>query len=245
MKVIILAAGYATRLYPLTENYPKPLLKVGDITIVDRLLNDIETIENINEIVLVSNDKFIKHFEKWQEQRKTNIKITIINDYSTDNDNRLGAVKDIMLAIDTLKIKEDILVMAGDNVLDFSLKGFCKYAIEHNASCIMRHFEKDIEKLKKTGVITIDDTSKVISMEEKPQEPKSNYAVPPFYYYVEKDLEKISECIKEGCKTDAPGNLVGLLCQKTTIYAYEMQGKRYDIGDIDSYNKACEIFSNK
>lgn len=247
MKVIILAAGYATRLYPLTENYPKPLLKVGDITIVDRLIKDISQIEDVNEIVVVSNDKFISHFKKWQENilTKTDIRITLLNDASTDNDNRLGAVKDIIFATDMLDIKDDILVMAGDNVLDFSLVDFYEYAKDKNTSCIMYHVEKDINKLKKTGVITIDENSKVTSMEEKPQEPKSNYAVPPFYYYVEKDLEKIRECVKAGCKTDAPGNLLKILCKETTIHAYKMQGNRYDIGDIESYKKACEIFESK
>jgi len=243
MKCIILAAGYATRLYPLTENYPKPLLEVKNKKILDYLIEDLETSNLIDKYVVVSNHKFIDHFNNWKDNNKFGNKLIIIDDGSTNNDNRLGAVNDIKFAIDSLKIDEDILVIAGDNLLDFSLVDFLDYAMEKKSSCVMRKYESDLAKLQRTGVLEIGDEDKVLSMEEKPKNPKSNYACPPFYYYAKDVLMLIDEAIKNGCNVDAPGSLVSWLCSKCDIYAYLMPGNRYDIGNIDSYNYICENYN--
>jgi len=243
MKCIILAAGYATRLYPLTENFPKPLLEVGGLPILDHLINDLEKKKYINEYIVVSNHKFIDTFKKWRLLHQENI--TIIDDGTTCNDERLGALNDIKLALMKFDIKEDVLVIAGDNLLDFSLNDFIDYAKKKKSSCVMTHKLDDINALRKTGVLEIDNNDLVINMEEKPQNPKSNYACPPFYYYLNSDLRKIDDAILKGCNTDAPGSFVRYLCHYTKIYAYIMPGKRYDIGDIESYEKVKKLFKKK
>ena len=235
MKCIILAAGYATRLYPLTENFPKPLLEVKGKTILDHLIEDIETSGLIDEYIVVSNHKFFEIFKSWADESKYNIKV--IDDGSTTNDNRLGAVKDIKFAIDSLNIDDDCFVIAGDNLLDFSLTKFLDYAKSKKSSCVMRYELDDITKLRRTGVLELDSNDKVLSMEEKPENPKSNYACPPFYYYLSKDLKLINEALEEGCPFDAPGSLISWMCKKVDVHAFLMPGSRYDIGNLESYEE--------
>ena len=238
--MIILAAGYATRLYPLTQNFPKPLLKVGEKTILDWLVDDVETSGKIDEYIVITNHKFFLHFKKWAETKS--VKITVVDDKTSTNETRLGAVVDIKYAVDQLHIKDDCLVIAGDNVLDFSLCKFIDYAVCKKASCIMRHFEPSVEKLRKTGVLTIEEQDKVLKMAEKPQEPESNWACPPFYFYVAKDMARLEEALKNGCGKDAPGSFVTWLCRQTDVYAMEMPGARYDIGDIRSYEEVQSTY---
>lgn len=235
MKCLILAAGYATRLYPLTENFPKPLLKVGDKTILDWLVDDIETSGEVDEYIVISNHKFAEHFEKWAAKKTQ--KIIVVDDGTSTNETRLGAVKDIQFAIEKCRIDSDVLVIAGDNVLDFSLTKFIAYAKQKNTSCIMRYFEKEEKKLQKAGVVCVDEKDKIVSMEEKPSAPKSNWACPPFYYYTKKDTRLVKKGIEAGCGTDAPGSYIAWLCGETDVHAMEMPGRRYDIGNLESYEK--------
>lgn len=233
MTCIILAAGYATRMYPLTLNFPKPLLEVGGKKIIDWLLDDIQS-AGVERTIVITNHKFFNQFKEWADTKNN---VTVIDDGSTDNDNRLGAVKDIEFAVDKENIDDDLIILAGDNVLDFSFKGFIDYAKEKNTTCIMRHEQKDISKLRKTGVITIDNDDRVTSMEEKPEMPKSNWAVPPFYYYTKEDAKLIKEGINDGCGTDAPGSFISWLVKKRPVHAYLMKGNRYDVGSIEGYEK--------
>lgn len=243
MKCIILAAGYATRLYPLTENFPKPLLDVQGKSILEWLVKDVETVDRIEEVIIVSNHKFYPHFSQWQNALDTRLAVTVIDDGSTTNDNRLGAVRDIGFAVENCHIEEDILVMAGDNLLDFSVKGFVDFYDEKKAACIMRHYEPSVERLRRTGVAMVDEDSRVLSMQEKPEVPQSNWAVPPFYIYPYRDLNYILEGINSGsCSIDAPGSFVAWFCQKTDVYAYLMPGKRYNIGDLNSYKYVQSIY---
>ncbi len=235
MKCLILAAGYATRLYPLTENFPKPLLKVGDKTILDWLVDDIDKSCEVDEYIVISNHKFAEHFEKWAAEKSQ--KITVVDDGTSTNETRLGAVKDIQFAIEKRQIDSDVLVIAGDNVLDFSLTKFIAYAKQKNTSCIMRYFEKDEKKLQKGGVVCVDENDKITCMEEKPSAPKSNWACPPFYYYTKEDTRLVKKGIEAGCGTDAPGSYIAWLCKETDVHAMEMPGSRYDIGNLESYEK--------
>jgi len=235
MKCLILAAGYATRLYPLTENFPKPLLAVGDKTILDWLIDDIDTLDKVDEYVVISNHKFAHHFEKWAAEKTQNI--TVVDDGTESNETRLGAVKDIQFAIDKLGIADDMLVIAGDNVLDFSLTKFIEYALSKKTSCIMRYFEAVEKKLTKCGVVEIDENDKILGMEEKPEKPKSNWCCPPFYYYTKEDSHLIEKGIASGCGTDAPGSYIAWLCTQTPVHAMEMPGSRYDIGNLESYEE--------
>ncbi len=245
MKNIVIAAGYATRLYPLTENFPKPLLKIGERSILDRILDDVDGIEDIDEHIIVTNHKFAEIFNNWVSERKQKPgtkPIRIIDDGTTDNENRLGAVKDLLLAIDEFGINDDIMVLAADNVLDFSFQGFVNFFKQKNTSVIMCHHEPERYKLQRTGVIAVDEDMKVLEMQEKPEHPVSNWAVPPFYIYKKNDLPLIRDCLNHGCGFDAPGNLAHYLVNATTIHAWIMPGSRYDIGSLDSYKEAQILF---
>lgn len=239
---IVLAAGYATRLYPLTENFPKPLLKIGDSTILDRLIKDIDALESITEHIVVTNHKFISIFQEWASTVPCTKPITVIDDGSLDNENRLGAVKDLILALDSKQVDDDILVAAADNILDFSLRGFVEAFHGKGTSLLMCHHEPALEALQRTGVIQLDANSKVLLMQEKPDKPVSNWAVPPFYIYKKEDLPLIRKSISEGCQLDAPGNLANYLFQRTPMHAWEMPGKRYDIGTLDTYEEVKKYF---
>ncbi|MBR3865702.1 MAG: nucleotidyltransferase family protein [Clostridia bacterium] len=235
MKCLILAAGYATRLYPLTENFPKPLLKVGDKTILDWLVDDIDTLGSVDEYVVISNHKFAHHFDEWAKTKKQNI--TVVDDGTSTNETRLGAVRDIQFAIDKISLDDDMLVIAGDNVLDFSLTKFISYAESKKASCIMRYFEPDDKKLLKCGVVTIDESDKILNMTEKSPTPATHWCTPPCYFYSREDAKKIEAAIADGCGVDAPGSYIAWLCKQTDVYAMEMPGKRYDIGNLESYER--------
>jgi len=236
MKNIVLAAGYATRLYPVTENFPKPLLEIGGISILDRLISDIDAIDEIDEHIVISNHKYFPHFEKWAAASRHTKKVTVIDDGSIDNENRLGAVIDLLLAINTKQLyDDDLLVIAADNVLNFSFRGFINYFKEKQTSLIMTYHEPDATALSRSGVISIDSNNRVLEMQEKPAAPKSHHVAPPFYIYKKSDVKFIQECVSEGCKTDAPGSLVQGMLPKTVFHAWNMQGKRFDIGTLDTY----------
>ena len=176
MVCVILAAGYATRLYPLTEHFPKPLLEVGGKPILDWLIEDLEESGEIREYVVISNHKFAAQFSDWAAERKEKRgwKITVVDDGTETNETRLGAVKDIQFAMERLGLDDDLLVLAGDNLLDFSLGSFLSYIKEKQASCVMRYFEPSEEKLKKCGVLSIGEDDRILSMVEKPENPPSH-----------------------------------------------------------------------
>jgi glucose-1-phosphate thymidylyltransferase len=242
MKNIIIAAGYATRLYPLTENFPKPLLKVGSKSILERMLDDIDNIADIDEHIIVTNHKFAHCFEEWKQEVSYKKPIRIVDDGTESNETRLGAVRDLLLAIDTFHVDDDMMVLAADNILDFSFQGFVDFFKEKGSSVIMCHYEPELKKLQRTGVIAVDDNWRVLQMQEKPQEPVSHWAVPPFYLYKKSDLPLIKDCMNHGCGFDAPGNLAHYLVDKTTVHAWQMPGSRFDIGSMDSYEEAQRKF---
>lgn len=283
MKSIILAAGYATRLYPLTENFPKPLLQIGSTTILGRLLDDIDAIPEVDEHIIVTNGKFAPMFEAWAAERKNaNLtgegvlpspslrdpshscgagpslsteggdgsgstpshrkEVRVLSDETFTNETRLGAVRDLILAIEKFGIDEDILVLAADNILDFSLKGFVEEFRHKGTSMIMCHHEPEIYKLQRTGVIEVDDNMKVLQMQEKPEHPVSHWAVPPFYIYAKKDLPLIKTALENGCGFDAPGNLAHYLTDASVMHAWPMPAGRFDIGSLDTYEQAKQRY---
>ena len=278
MKNIILAAGYATRLGELTKNYPKPLLKIGNSTILGRMLDDIDKINDITEHVIVTNHKFAPIFEEWAKTPsgspclggrlqgvagRWKKPITIIDDGSTTNDNRLGAVCDLLLVLEktpsgspylggekesSLNREDiggsDLLVVAADNLLFFSFQEFVDFAKGKGTSCIMCHEQPSIEKLQRTGVVELDANNKVLGMEEKPQQPKSHWAVPPFYIYLKKDLDLVRHSVENGCGKDAPGNLAHYMVEHTTMHAWPMSAGRFDIGSLDTYYEAVEKYGD-
>lgn len=243
MDCIILAAGYATRLYPLTLNNPKPLLKVRDKTILDWLVDDLEQSGEIDKYIVVSNSKFYENFVSWADEKEIKEKITVVDDGTSTNETRLGAVADILFAQKKLGLKADLMVIAGDNVLDFSLCKFIEYYKSKKASCIMRYYEENYERCKKSGVLECDDSDTIISMEEKPETPKTQWLAPPFYIYTKEDAMSIEEALNSGCGKDAPGSFPAWLCTKTKVYAMKMPGKRYDIGNMESYENVQKSYN--
>ena len=255
MKTIVLAAGYATRLGELTKNFPKPLLKIGENTILGRMLDDIDRIPEIDEHIIVTNHKFAQIFQDWADQRKGGKPVTVIDDGTETNDTRLGAVCDLLLVLEKPSPNksslpredlggEDLLVVAADNLLFFSFQEFVDFAREKGTSCIMCHEQPSIEKLQRTGVVELDENHRVLGMEEKPQVPKSHWAVPPFYIYLKKDLDLIRHSVENGCGKDAPGNLAHYMVEHTTMHAWPMSAGRFDIGSLDTYYEAVKRFAS-
>ena len=245
MKNIVIAAGYATRLGELTKNFPKPLLKIGESTILGRMLDDIDRIPDIDEHIIVTNHKFAPIFEEWAREQHYIKPITIIDDGTETNETRLGAVCDLLYAIDQLNIYDDMLVVAADNILFFSFQEFVDFAKEKQTGCIMCHEQQIIEKFQRTGVIVMDENNRVLNMEEKPEYPKSHWAVPPFYIYRKEDLDLVRHSVANGCGKDAPGNLAHYMVEKTTMHAWPMSAGRFDIGSLDTYKEACERFGGE
>lgn len=261
MKTLVLAAGYATRLYPLTEHFPKSLLPIRGKTILDSLLEDSDTLPEIDGHIVVSNHRFVRQFEAWQAgevlavpgvpgivepttvsvgRLKLTKPVTILDDGSVSNDTRLGAVKDILFAVKTLGLDDDLLVLAGDNVVDFSFGHFVRFAREKDASAIMCYEEPNRDMLRKGGVVMVGDDGRVVGMVEKPAEPTSSFAVPPFYVYRKEELAMLEAAIADGCGTDAPGSLVAWMCRQRPMYAWEMKVggvpvHRFDVGDLEAY----------
>ena len=221
MKNIVIAAGYATRLGELTKNFPKPLLKIGESTILGRMLDDIDTIPEIDEHIIITNHKFAPIFEEWAAGLNYTKPVTIVDDGTETNDTRLGAVCDLLF---------------------FSFQEFVDFAKAKGTSCIMCHHQPSVEKLQRTGVIEVDADWRVLGMEEKPAVPKSEWAVPPFYIYLKKDLDLVRGSVASGCGKDAPGNLAHYMVEQTEMHAWQMTAGRFDIGSLDTYHEACEKF---
>ena len=243
MQCIIPAAGYATRLYPLTENFPKPLLEVKGKAILDWLLDDLSACGQVSRYLVVSNHRFVGHFERWAATRQE--RIEVLDDGTSSNETRLGAVRDLQFALESagpVEPDESWLVMAGDNLLDFSLGTFLAYAKGKGTSCVMRYHEPTKARLCKSGVLVVDEQERVLEMQEKPAEPKSNWCCPAFYLYKAEDARRIPEAIADGCGTDAPGSLVAWLCGRTPVHAMAMPGARHDIGTLESYRQICESY---
>jgi glucose-1-phosphate thymidylyltransferase len=236
MKALILAAGYATRLYPLTKNFPKPLLEVGGKTVLDHLLEQLKTISEIDEIYLVTNAKYVQKFQEWKEKNK--VDISIINDNTIENEERLGAIGDIQFAIEQENIADDLLVSASDNIFQFNILDFvATYKKNPKASICVREIE-DVEDRKKRGIVELDEGDKVIGFQEKPEKPLSKFAAPPMYLYPEATLPRIKEYLDAGENSDAPGYFIEWLYRKEEVYAHKIDGTVMDIGNKESLDLA-------
>ncbi|ALZ87477.1 hypothetical protein APT62_02955 [Aerococcus urinaeequi] len=246
MKAVLLGAGYATRLYPLTKDKAKPLLEVAGKTITDHIVEKIVEVPEIDEIIIVTNDKFAHQFEEWVETTNYDMKFTVVNDGTLSNETRLGAIGDIQFVIDQENITDDLMILAGDNLFEFSLAEFAKFANEKETDAIAMYEEDNLAQLQRSGVAEIDtDSKKIIGFEEKPSTPKSNLSVPVFYVLKAQTLSLIEQYLNEGLNPDAPGNFIPYLIQQKDAYAYVFEGKRYDIGTLESYEKVQKIFDNK
>ena len=189
---------------------------------------------------MISNHKFAHHFDAWAKTKSQ--KVTVVDDGTDSNETRLGAVKDIQFAVEKLGLDDDMLVIAGDNLLDFSLTKFVTYAQSKKASCVMRYYEPERTKLLKTGVVTVDESDRILRMTEKSPTPETNWCCPPFYYYTREDVRLVEKGIAAGCGTDAPGSYIAWLCTQVPVYAMEMPGSRYDIGNLESYETVQKTY---
>ena len=246
MKLIVLAAGYATRLYPLTLNQPKPLLPVAGKPMMEHVLDNLMPIDAINEIYIVTNAKFVGHFERWASEYKTGHKarpIDIINDNSTDDSNKLGAIGDMNLVIEQTKVDDDLIVVGGDNLFSQSLEKFGAFCRERQAPVTGVYDVGDLNEIKKYNSIEIDDRDRITYFEEKPAQPKSTLTGIALYYYPGSVLPLIKQYIAEGNNPDQPGRLVQWLYPRTPFYVWRIPGIWFDVGSKETLEEANRIFS--
>ena len=247
MKLIVLAAGYATRLYPLTLSQPKPLLPVAGKPMMEHVLDNVLPIDEIDEIYIVTNAKFAGNFETWAAQYKTGHKvrpIKIINDGSTDDSNKLGAIGDMNVVMEQAKIDDDIMVVGGDNLFSESLEAFGEFCHERAAPVTGVYDVGDLSEIKKYNAIEIDDEDRITYFEEKPQNPKSTLTGIALYYYPKSVLPLIKQYISDGNNPDQPGRLVQWLYQRAPFYIWRVPGTWFDVGSKETLEEANRIFSH-
>lgn len=246
MKVIILAAGYATRLYPLTLTQPKPLLPVAGKPMVEHVLDNLAPIGGIDRVYVVTNAKFAGHFQAWSERyraHKSKLDFTIINDGSTDDSNKLGAIGDIHLVISKEKLDDDLIIVAGDNLFSESLQGFGTVCREKKAPVLAVFDVGSLEEIKKYNSITLDAQGKIVFFEEKPKVPASTLTGIALYYYPKSVLPLIHQYIAEGNNPDQPGRLVQWLYPRVPFHTWQVPGIWYDIGSKETLEEANRIFA--
>lgn len=247
MKVLILAAGYAVRLGELTHDTPKPLLSINNKKIIDRILDKISAVKGIGSIYVVTNNKFFEKFSDWRLESPYNKKITLINDGSNSNETRLGAIRDLEMAIEEMAIEEDLLVVAGDNLFDFDLNDFLKFAgTNRGAVCVALYDIKDLNAAKRFGVIKLDGHNRIIDFAEKPEIPKSTLVSTGVYYFPKNKLILIKKYVTmQDKKLDAPGYCISWLAAADAVYGFTFLKDWYDIGDIESFERANREYRKK
>lgn len=246
MKLIILAAGYATRLYPLTLNQPKPLLPVAGKPMLEHVLDNIATVPSIDHAHIVTNAKFAGHFQTWAvgyHRPNLNFGFTIVNDLSTDESNRLGAIGDLHLVITERGVDDDIIVVGGDNLFSDDLAEFGEFCVQKSAPVLAVYDVGDLEEIKKYNAIEIDDDSRITFFEEKPASPKSTLTGIALYYYPKSALPLIREYIAEGNNPDQPGRLVQWLYKRLPFYTWKVPGLWYDVGSTETLEEANRVFA--
>jgi glucose-1-phosphate thymidylyltransferase len=246
MKVLILAAGYATRLYPLTLTQPKPLLPVDGQPMIDYVLDNLAPIGGIDRVYVVTNAKFAGAFQQWSSRyhaTKAKLDFTIVNDGSTDDGNKLGAIGDMHLVITREKVDDDLLVVAGDNLFSESLQDFGRYCREKNAPVLAVYDVGNLQEITKYNSISIDDSGKITFFEEKPKKPTSTLTGIALYYYPRSSLAFIRQYVAEGNNPDQPGRLVQWLYTRTPVYTWRVPGLWFDIGAKETLEEANTIFA--
>lgn len=244
MKAITLAAGYATRFYPLTKNQPKPLLKVGNQTILDSIVEKMVAVDELDEILIVTNDKFHTHFEEWAKEATYGIKLTVINDGTLSNEDRLGALGDIHFVIEQAKVEDDLMIAAGDNLFGFLLVDLVSFHKAHEGNAISIYKEENPKQLVRGGTADIDEDGKIIGFEEKPAQVNYPYAVPTFYIIQKEDLPLFGCYQKEGHNMDANGNFIPFLLEYSSVDGFVFDEYRYDIGTLESYEQVQKRFAD-
>lgn len=246
MKVIILAAGYATRLYPLTLTQPKPLLPVAGKPMIDYVLDNLAPIGGIDRVYVVTNAKFAGHFERWAadyQANKAKLNFTVVNDGSTDDTNKLGAIGDIRFVLQKQGVQDDIIVVAGDNLFSDKLADFGRFCREKNAPVLAVYDVGNLEEIKKYNAITMDQEGRITFFEEKPKNPTSTVTGIALYYYPKATVPMIDQYVAEGNNPDQPGRLVQWLYPRTPVYTWRVPGLWFDIGSKETLEEANRIFA--
>ncbi len=244
MKALILAAGYATRLYPLTKEYPKPLLKVRNKPIINYIVDKLDKIGSIDEIIVVTNSKFIGRFKKWKSGFKTSKRITLVNDLTRNQSTRLGAIGDLNFSVTKKRIKDNLLVIGGDNIFDGSLDKFLFFSSSKASSPVIGAYDmKDIRQARHYGVIKLDRQKRILDFQEKPKDPKTTLVAMCLYYFPKDKLCLMGEYMKSKKKeNDATGLYIDWLRKRVVVYGFVFNGRWYDIGNHKFYNQAKEAF---
>jgi glucose-1-phosphate thymidylyltransferase len=239
MKAIVLAAGYATRLYPLTLNQPKALLPVGGRPMLDRVLESLAGI-GADQTFVATNAKFALHFGEWAAGRP---EVTVIDDGTTSDEDKLGAIGDIVFVLHEAGIDDDLVVVAGDNLFSDDLSGFGGFCRERNAPVVALYDVGDLAQMSKYNSIETDDEGRITFFEEKPANPTSTLTGIALYFYPRHVLPLIAQYVAEGNNPDQPGRLVQWLYPRTDVYTWRVPGKWYDIGSAETLREADEVFS--
>lgn len=237
MKAIILAAGYATRLYPLTRDRAKALLPIGGKPMIDYIVEQMDTVAELDEIYVVTNSRFAAQFREWAGQVKSRAAVTILDDGTTCDENRLGAIGDISFVIEEMRIDDELMVIAGDNFFTYSLRDYVDFFHEKGCDCVCVKEWADEKELSQFGVALLDADGRVLDIEEKPEKPKSHLAVFAAYLYRRDTVPLFAEYLSAGNKPDAPGNFPAWLHKRKEVYAYAFEGECYDIGTPESYRE--------
>lgn len=245
MKVLILAAGYATRLYPLTLTQPKPLLPVAGKPMIEYVLDNLAPIGGIDRVYVVTNAKFADHFQKWADQyraTKAKLDFTIVNDKSTDDSNKLGAIGDLHLVITRENVDDDLIVVAGDNLFSQSVEEFGRFCREKNAPVLGVYDVQSLDAVKKYSSIDLALDGRIKNFVEKPPNPTSTLIGIALYYYPKAVLPMIKQYIAEGNNPDQPGRLIQWLYPKLPVYTWTVPGLWFDIGSKETLDEANRIF---
>lgn len=243
MKALILAAGYATRLYPLTISKPKPLLPVKGKAMIDYIMDKLEDIQEIDEVYVVTNSRFYKIFEQWASNHKSSKRITVIDDGTHTNETRLGAIGDIQLVIEKTKLKDNLLIIAGDNLFAFKMRDFLEFANRHLPSCsIVLHNIGSLKEAGKYGVVKIDENNKLLSFTEKPPQPESTLVAICLYYFPKEKMQRVAEYLGQSKHKDAPGTYISWLVKNDDVYGFIFEDEWYDIGDKNIYERIKDTY---
>ncbi|MFC1646055.1 nucleotidyltransferase family protein [Candidatus Omnitrophota bacterium] len=246
-KALILAGGYATRLYPITLNVSKPLLKIDDRAIIDFAIQDLEKMKDLNEILVITNHKFYKDYLKWKKELKTNKKITIIDDGTKSDKTKLGAVGDMYYAIRKRKIDSDLLVIGGDNIFEKGLIGFVNFAQKQSPHASIGTYDLISKfRARRYGVVEIGKDYQIMEFQEKPEYPLSTEVAMCMYYFPKQTLSFFKEYVtKLKLDTDKAGSYIKWLMTKGKMYGFRFKGLWLDIGQVDTYRKAQRSFYHK
>ena len=243
-KCILLCAGYATRLFPITKNFPKALLEIEDgKPLLNYIMDQIDNISDIDEIYLITNDRYYNHFINWKDTLNTNKKLTVLNDYTTNNDDKLGAVGDLKYTKDKMNINDDVIIIAGDNLFDYNLQDFIDYYKKIKKPVVTSSIINDIEQLKGMGVALTDSNNRIIELKEKSANPISNKAVFATYIYPKEVFNQVDNYLNEGNNPDAPGYFLEYVVRNNPTYIYNFNGNCYDVGTHDSLKLVRELYN--